>query len=153
MERIETEVKQELARFGPIGAIGAIVEAWPAAVGDGIAANAWPARIARDGTLHVAARSSTWAFELTHLASQILERLREALGDAAPSAMRFALGDVPERTELQPSEERVRLPRPAPEHEAQAAELVAGIDDEKLRESVQRAAALSLAKASVVGPF
>ena len=30
-----------------------------------IAANAWPARIARDGTLHVATSSSAWAFELT----------------------------------------------------------------------------------------
>ena len=64
MDRLGDEVRQELGRFGPQGDIGRVVEAWPAAVGATIARNAWPARIARDGTLHVATRDSVWAFEL-----------------------------------------------------------------------------------------
>ena len=153
MERIESEVKQELARLGPSGAIGAIVDAWPTAVGETIAANAWPARVVRDGTLHVNASSSTWAFELSQLAPQILEKLREALGEAAPAGLRFALGLLPERSDPSFAEHVQAPPEPSPEHEAQAAELAASIADENLRELVKKAAILSLARASAVGPF
>jgi hypothetical protein len=153
MERIEFEVKQELARFGPAGAMGQIVETWPLTVGETIAANAWPARVARDGTLHVAATSSTWAFELSQLAPQILERLRETLAEAAPSGVRFALGHVPKRSELPVANARPEPLRPSPEHVARAAEITAAIDHEELREMVKKAAALSLAQAADVGPF
>jgi hypothetical protein len=153
MDRIESEVKQELARLGPSGAIGAIADVWPAVVGETIAANAWPARVARDGTLNVAASSSTWAFELSQLAPRILERLRESLGEAAPSGLRFALGHVPERSDTTVSEPRAEPPRASPEQEALAAQLVAGITDEKLRELVKKAAILSLARAAAVGSF
>ena len=81
---IEDEVRRELARFGPAAGLGDIVAAWPECVGVGIAANAWPARLARDGSLHVSTSSSAWAFELTQLASSILERLQERLGESAP---------------------------------------------------------------------
>ena len=53
MERIGGEVKRELSRFGTTGAMTELVGAWPATVGETVAANAWPARLARDGTLHV----------------------------------------------------------------------------------------------------
>jgi Dna[CI] antecedent, DciA len=97
MERIERDVRRELGRFGPVeGAIVEIVRAWPAAVGDTVARSAWPARLARDGTLHVNAVSSTWAFELGRLAETILEQLRRELGDATPPALKFAPGPVPE---------------------------------------------------------
>jgi len=62
MERIGNEVRRELGRFGSAGQMADLVAAWPGAVGETVAANAWPARLARDGTLHVAAASSTWAF-------------------------------------------------------------------------------------------
>ena len=58
MERIGAAVRKELGRFGTAGAMTDVVAAWPGAVGETIAANAWPARLARDGTLHVAASSS-----------------------------------------------------------------------------------------------
>ena len=45
-------VREQVARFGPDAALGPLVRAWPEAVGEAIADNAWPARIARDGTLH-----------------------------------------------------------------------------------------------------
>ncbi|MDE3025581.1 MAG: DUF721 domain-containing protein, partial [Acidobacteriota bacterium] len=63
-------MRRELGRFGPQGAIGETVAAWPAAVGPEIARNAWPARFQRDGTLVVHARDSVWAFEVTQRAGE-----------------------------------------------------------------------------------
>ena len=83
-ERIGQDVKRELDRFGPAGAIADVVDVWPTAVGDSITRNAWPARIARDGTLHVSTSSSAWAFELGLLVPDLRERIAERLGDSAP---------------------------------------------------------------------
>src|SRR3954462_455944 len=96
MDRIGGEVKRELSRHGSAGAMTELVRAWPEAVGETVAANAWPARLARDGTLHVNAASSTWAFELQQLEAEIAGRLREAVPKAAPARMRFAPGPLPE---------------------------------------------------------
>ena len=63
MKQLGEEVKRELGRFGPAGGIADLVEVWPAAVGETIARHAWPARVARDGTLHVNTTDSVWAFE------------------------------------------------------------------------------------------
>ena len=145
LEPLGSELRRELGRLGPAGAIGEIVEAWPGAVGQAIAANAWPARIARDGTLHVATSSSAWAFELTHLAGTVRERLAERLGPAAPTVLRFAPGRLPE-----PGPEAVEtsartVPSPSPAARAAAEEVAAGIEDPALRDAVARAAAASLA--------
>ena len=75
MERISSVVERQLERFDGSGSMPRIVAAWPAAVGEEVVRNAWPARIARDGTLHVHTSSSVWAFELGQLAPRILERL------------------------------------------------------------------------------
>jgi hypothetical protein len=154
MDRLGGQVRQELGRFGSgLGGIGdgdmvAIVRAWPQAVGETVARNAWPARLARDGTLHVNAASSTWAFELAQLAATILEQLRVDLGDATPPALKFAPGPIPD-PEAEAAEKRAPTP-PAvgAEHRAEAAALTAAIEDEELRELVARAAAASLARAS-----
>jgi hypothetical protein len=125
-----------------------IVEAWPGAVGPTIARNAWPARIARDRTLHVATSSSSWAFELGQLHDDILRRVRAATGAGAPSKLRFAVGKLPE---LGVDEDREAgtdvLPDPTPEAVARGVELAAGIDDEELRNLVAKAAAQSLSRA------
>jgi len=119
-----------------------LVDAWPAAVGPQIARFAWPARIARDGTVHVHTADSVWAFELGHRAVEIAERL------GVPK-LKFAPGPLPEA-----SEERVVEPlEVTPEDEALATELAAQIDDEKLRESVQKAVKLSLARGRFDRPF
>lgn len=151
MDRLERQVRRELGRFGPVGGedgeIVAIVRAWPAAVGETVARNAWPARLARDGTLHVNAASATWAFELGRLAATILDQLRPELGEATPPALRFAPGPIPE-PEPEAAERRAP-PRPeiSSAHRAEAAEIAAGIEDEELRGYVARAAAASLARA------
>jgi hypothetical protein len=112
-------------------------------VGEQIARNAWPARIARDGTLHVHTSSSTWAFELEQLATDI----RARLGKLAPSRLRFAPGPLPEPETATPGEAVHDMPVPSAEELDRAAMLAAEIGDEKLRKLVARAAAASLAKA------
>ncbi len=143
MKRLSDEVKRELLRFGPQAGLGKIVEAWPSAVGEAIARNAWPARIARDGTLHVHASSSAWAFELAQLENDIKERL----GELAPPRVRFVPGPLPEPEPPGADEAVATAPEPSVEDAEQGAELAASIADEKLRNLVARAAAASLAKA------
>lgn len=147
MERIEGEVKRELARFGPATGMAEIVAAWPEAVGPGIAVNAWPARLARDGTLHVHAADSIWAFELNQQAPEIRSRLAEALGEGVPKALRFVPGLLPAAAVSEEAKATPAIPEPGPEELRRAAELTVSIADEELRERVARAAALSLARA------
>jgi len=139
LKHLGEDVKRELGRFGPTEGLPELLEAWPAAVGDTIARNAWPARISRDGTLHVNTVDSVWAFELTSRAAEIAERL-------GVEHIRFAPGRLPE-PDSEASE--LRPPRPAepsPSLREEGARLAAGIEDENLRKIVARAAAASLAK-------
>ena len=148
MERLDGSIRRELGRFGPAdGDMVELVRAWPAAVGATVARNAWPARLARDGTLHVNAVSSTWAFELGRLAETIAEQLEQELGKPAPP-LRFAPGPVPDPEAETSGTTPSTAPRPAPEHRAEAAELAAVIEDDELRALVARAAAASLARAA-----
>ena len=87
MERLGDSLDQQLRRFGATGSMPAIVAAWPAAVGEEVARNAWPARISRDRVLHVNTSSSAWAFELTQLAAVVLEQLAAGLEDSPPKAL------------------------------------------------------------------
>jgi Dna[CI] antecedent, DciA len=146
-ERIADAARAELGRVGGGGPMAEVVASWPAAVGAAIAENAWPARFARDGTLHVAVSSSVWAFELTQLEAEVRNRLAEALGDRVPLRLRFAVGPLPD-----PGREDVSSPsRVVPEVSAaarQAGEAIAApIGDHELRGLVARAAAVSLERA------
>jgi Dna[CI] antecedent, DciA len=148
MDTIGSEVRRELARFGPAAGMGRIVEAWPSCVGESVARNAWPSRLSRDGTLHVSASSSAWAFELGQLEPTVRGRLEEALGDDAPVRLRFAPGRLPEPDSPPPEERRVAPPAPGPEDLAAADAAASVIEDDELRELVARAAAVSLAQAA-----
>ena len=140
-------VTRELARLGqaPVqgGDMAALVAAWPAAVGDVIARNAWPARFTRDGTLLVHTSSSTWAFEL----SQLEVTVRSSLGKLSPLHLRFVVGPVPEpATPVNRASGAQRSIHTLPaETVARGAEMARGIEAESLREAVARAAAASLA--------
>ena len=146
-ERIGAGIREELGRFGPAGAIADVVTAWPKAAGESIARNAWPARIGRDGTLHVATSSSAWAFELGLLAEELTTRLEEALGARAPKSLRFAPGPLPETGTPGPETRRTRAPNVTDQHLQAGEELAASIEDGNLRKLVARAAAASLASA------
>ena len=148
MERISADVRRELGRFGAVGSIGRVVEVWTDAVGESIARNAWPARVGRDGTLHVNASSSAWAFELTQLAPAILGRLRETMTEAALRGLRFAPGPLPEPAATGPDAAHSERLAPSPETLAEAGQVAAAIADEDLRKIVERAAAASLARAA-----
>jgi hypothetical protein len=125
-----------------------LVGAWPEAVGETVARNAWPARLARDGTLHVNAGSSAWAFELQQLESEIAEQLRELLGEAAPSRLRFAPGRLPEPPPPLEARHVKPLPETTPEQAREARAWAAPIESEDLRKSVENAARASLARAA-----
>ena len=151
MERIGNEVERELSRGGSRDAIplAALTAAWPDVVGEAIARRAWPLRIARDGTLHVATASATWANELAFLADEIVDRLRARLGAEAPTRVRCAVGPIPESA--MPNDTFASPPPPpleVPEEIATEAESVAStIADPELRELVARAARASLLNA------
>jgi hypothetical protein len=146
VKKIAADVAGELGRFGPAAGMVRIVEAWPGAVGATIARNAWPARIARDGTLHVATSSSSWAFELAQLEADVLSRLRAATGKDAPVKLRFAVGKLPELGPEDIDGADRRPPAPGPEQLRKGEELAAEISDEELRKVVAKAAAQSLSR-------
>jgi hypothetical protein len=112
-----------------------LLERWPEAVGAHIARFAWPARIARDGTVHVATADSIWAFELGQRAGEIGDRLGGA-------KLRFAPGPLPE-AELEAPAAGVT---PTDEDRRRAAALTAGVMHENLRETVQKALSFALAR-------
>ena len=119
-----------------------MVEAWPAAVGDAIARNAWPARIARDGTLHANTADSVWAFELGHRAAEIAARLGVA-------KIRFSPGPLPSH---EPSPAVEPTVEPSPADLCAAAAMTAAIEDENLRETMEKAAGFWLARRALTRP-
>ena len=143
MRRVGDAVRRELGRFGPAEGMAPIVEMWPAAVGPDIARNAWPARIARDGTLHVHTSDSIWAFELKSRSDDI----RARLGAHAPAKLAFAPGPIPEPVEVEIAGAARRGVEPRPEHVAKADSLTRVIRDEELRKVVAKTVALALANA------
>jgi len=119
-----------------------LVERWPAVVGAAIARNAWPARVARDGTVHVNTADSVWAFELGQRAAEMAAKLDVP-------RLRFAAGPLPE-----PDDEPVFDPvETSPEDDERARALASAITDENLRESVQKAVSLSLARGRANPPI
>ena len=130
-----------------------VVARWPEAVGPQIARNAWPARLGRDGTLHVAAGSSAWAFELTNLRPVVLDRLRAVLGADAPTRLAFAPGKLPEVGPEAADPAPGRRLEPGAAEVARAGELTAAISSEPLRERVAGALAAALARGADDRPF
>jgi predicted nucleic acid-binding Zn ribbon protein len=62
--------------------------AWAGAVGEQLAAVATPVS-ERDGTLTIECADAVWAQELDLMQAALLERLRGAVGEQAPRALRF----------------------------------------------------------------
>jgi hypothetical protein len=136
MDPLGPDIRSELARYGPQAGMAELVERWPEVVGDAIARNAWPARIARDGTVHINTADSVWAFELGQKAAEIAGKL-------GVEKLRFAAGPLPEADE----EASVTAPvETTPEDEERARAIASSISDQNLRESVQKAVSLSLAR-------
>jgi hypothetical protein len=97
--------------------------------------------VSRDGTLHVNTADSVWAFELAHQAAEIATRL-------GVETVKFAPGPLAENEpETPPEGPRPGAPVPSSEELRAAAAIAAAIEDESLRESVEKAVSLSLARA------
>jgi hypothetical protein len=139
VEPVGDQIRDELRRFGADSGAGDAVSAWPLAVGEEIARNAWPARTQPDGTLVVHVRDAIWGFELTQRAAEISGRL------PGRPRLRFTPGPLPDAS---PEPSREPPVTPSPEQARKAAELTAGIEDENLRESVAKAIKAALARAS-----
>ena len=138
MEHVGEQIRAELSRVGADGGAGDAVSAWPAAVGEEISRNAWPARTQPDGTLVVHVRDAIWGFELTQRAAEISQRL------PGRPRLRFTPGPLPETT---PEPSLAAPPEASPEQAREADALVAGIADSNLRESVAKAIKAALARA------
>ena len=148
MERIGNEVERGLARAGGGEGLSLteLTTRWPAVVGEQISRNAWPLRMGKDGTLHVATSSATWAFELDRMRTEIVSRLAEALGESAPKELRFRPGPVPEPPAPASSGPPEPAPEATPEVRREAASAAAAIDDPELRSMVEKAARASLSR-------
>jgi predicted nucleic acid-binding Zn ribbon protein len=86
-------VARDLA--APKTGLAAVQSAWSDAVGEQLSAVATPVS-ERSGTLTIECADSVWAQELDLMQGQLLERLKEALGDKAPVALKFRLkSDIP----------------------------------------------------------
>jgi predicted nucleic acid-binding Zn ribbon protein len=75
-------------RAAPRTGLAAVQAAWSSAVGERIAAVATPVS-ERQGTVTVDCSDGMWAQQLDLMQDQLLERLREALGERAPRALKF----------------------------------------------------------------
>ena len=137
MEPVGDQIRAELTRVGADSGAGHAVTAWPAAVGEEIARNAWPARTQADGTLVVHVRDAIWGFELTQRAGEISGRL------PGRPRLKFIPGPLPDSA---PEPSPAPRAEPSPEHAREAAALTAGIGDQNLRESVAKAIKAALAR-------
>jgi predicted nucleic acid-binding Zn ribbon protein len=84
-------LQSAVRRVAPRTPLGAAQSVWREAVGEAIAAAAEPVA-EREGVLTVHCESATWAQELSMMESELLEGLREQLGEAAPSSLKFLVG-------------------------------------------------------------
>jgi predicted nucleic acid-binding Zn ribbon protein len=89
-----TAIQAALQRAAPKTRLAAAQAAWATAVGEGVAAVAEPVS-ERDGELVVNCADSVWAQELDLMQGQLLERLREQLGEQAPESLRFRVKSDP----------------------------------------------------------
>jgi len=81
-----------LDRAAPKTPLAVLQLAWSEAVGEQIAAVASPVS-ERAGEVVVVCTDSVWAQELDLMQAELLERLRSRLGEAAPRALQFRIGD------------------------------------------------------------
>jgi predicted nucleic acid-binding Zn ribbon protein len=77
-------------QVAPKTGLAAVQAAWAEALGERLAAVATPIS-ERAGTLTVECTNGVWAQELDLMQAQLLERLREVLGERAPQALKFRI--------------------------------------------------------------
>jgi predicted nucleic acid-binding Zn ribbon protein len=86
-------LRAALGRAAPKTRLAAVQVAWAETVGERIAAAAQPVT-EREGAVVVECSDPVWAEELDLMQGQLLERLRDRLGEQAPQSLRFRARDV-----------------------------------------------------------
>jgi predicted nucleic acid-binding Zn ribbon protein len=81
-------LRSALDLAAPKTPLAALQACWAEVVGERIAAVATPLS-ERAGEVQVSCADSVWAQELDLMQGQLLERLRERLGERAPRSLRF----------------------------------------------------------------
>jgi predicted nucleic acid-binding Zn ribbon protein len=82
-----------LQQAAPKTPLAAVQAAWPAAVGEQLAAVAIPVS-ERAGTLTIECADAVWTQELDLMQEALLQRLRDAVGERAPQALRFRVNSA-----------------------------------------------------------
>jgi predicted nucleic acid-binding Zn ribbon protein len=82
-----------LQHAAPQTPLAALQAAWANVVGERLAAVAAPVS-ERDGTVTVECADAVWTQELDLMQETLLVRLREALGEQAPKALRFRVNSA-----------------------------------------------------------
>lgn len=118
---------------------GAIVAEWPAIVGEQMASQSIPEKVihSRDknagGTLRLCVASGGVATELQHLEPLLLDRINTYFGYPAIARLQFVHRPLPHTKPPRPPS-----PRPlTPEEERRLADSLSGIEDPKLRQSLE----------------
>jgi predicted nucleic acid-binding Zn ribbon protein len=88
-------LRAALDRAAPKTPLAALQSSWAELVGERIAAVAKPVS-ERGGEVQVSCTDSVWAQELDLMQEQLLERLRERLGERAPKSLRFRVESAEE---------------------------------------------------------
>ena len=81
-------LRAALERAAPKTRLAAVQAVWAETVGERVAAAAQPTS-EREGALIVSCSDPVWAQELDLMQAQLLDRLRERLGEQAPQSLRF----------------------------------------------------------------
>jgi predicted nucleic acid-binding Zn ribbon protein len=84
-------LRAALQHSAPRTGLAAVQTVWPEVVGEAIAAAAEPVS-ERDGVLTVRCVSATWSQELSLMEAELIQRLRERLGEGAPSSLKLSAG-------------------------------------------------------------
>jgi len=136
--------------FGKRGfADGDMVNDWPAVIGDELAKFTAPERIVyprgkrAGGTLHLRIASGSIAVELQHLLPLLIERINGHFGYRAVDNVHFVQAPIP--TTKKVAETVPELPDDA---RAEVAALVADVEDDDLRQSLERLGQSILRRAS-----
>lgn len=118
---------------------GAVLTDWPAIVGTHLAERSAPEKIVPagprgEGTLHLRIKDGALALELQHLEPILLERINGYFGYRAVSRLRMIQGPLPPQNVAPPS----RTPAPLePDENARLEDLLAGVEDDALRERLE----------------
>ena len=123
---------------------------WPQAAGDYVARHVSPVKLYK-GTLRLAVVDASWANELSYLAPEILERLRQLLPKGWVEELKVVQGEVLPPDAAGRDAQVPQLPEASPAMQARAQELSEDIADENLAEAVRRARLASLRRLDAEG--